>query len=145
MTEATTGCATQQRSSSANITENYWFAVHFIAVCIRPHIHISTLLQLKIAYSVHRDLNVKANNDKSWDYGGGGATPGAAAGLGPPTNGYNPSATASLAADEPPTGELRTRPLPPARCKMYPGFGMQPQRRRVSLPGCDFTMDCGAD
>ena len=38
------------------------------------------MVQLKIAYSVHRDLNVKANNDKSWDYGG--ATPGAAAGPG---------------------------------------------------------------
>ena len=60
------------------------------------------MLQLKIAYSVHRDLNVKANNDKSWDYGGG--TPGASAGPGPPTNGYNPSAGGSLAADEPPTG-----------------------------------------
>ena len=60
------------------------------------------VLQLKIAYSVHRDLNVKANNDKSWDYGG--ATPGAVAGPGPPTNGYNPSAGGSLAADEPPTG-----------------------------------------
>ncbi len=64
----------------------------------------ATVLQLKIAYSVHRDLNVKANNDKSWDYGGG--TPGAAAGPGPPTNGYNPSAGGSLAADEPPTGFL---------------------------------------
>ena len=59
-------------------------------------------MQLKIAYSVHRDLKVKANNDKSWDYGG--ATPGAAAEAGPPTNGYNPSAGGSLATDEPPTG-----------------------------------------
>jgi len=65
---------------------------------------LATMLQLKIAYSVHRDLNVKANNDKSWDYGGG--TPGAAAGPGPPTNGYNPSAGGSLAADDPPTGSL---------------------------------------
>ena len=70
------------------------------------------MLQLKIAYSVHRDLNVKANNDKSWDYGG--ATPGGPAGPGPPTNGYNPSAGGSLAADEPPTGL-------PACCALFNG------------------------
>ena len=29
------------------------------------------ILQLKISFSHHRDLNVKANNDRSWDYTGG--------------------------------------------------------------------------
>ena len=65
------------------------------------------LLQLKIAYSVHRDLNVKANNDKSWDYTGGssgGGTSGAAAG--PSANGYGGSA-AGGPSDEPPTGVER--------------------------------------
>lgn len=29
---------------------------------------LAVLLQLKISFSVHRDLNVKGNNDKSMDY-----------------------------------------------------------------------------
>ncbi len=132
--EATTGCATRRRYSDSlpSTTDVCSVTVHFTSVCIGPDINVFTLLQLKIAYSVHRDLNVKANNDKSWDYGGGGAVPGAAAGPGPPTNGYNPSATASLAADEPPTGVLAARPLPAVQCAAQhdPLFGMLAQWRQ---------------
>ena len=28
------------------------------------------MLQIKLSYSVHRDLNVKANNERGWDWTG---------------------------------------------------------------------------
>jgi hypothetical protein len=47
---------------------------------------------LKISYSVHRDLNVRANNERSWDYtagAGAGPTPAAPAANGAAGDAYS--------------------------------------------------------
>ena len=31
---------------------------------------LTAVLQIKLSYSVHRDLNVKANNERGWDWTG---------------------------------------------------------------------------
>ena len=64
-------------------------------------------MQLKIAYSVHQDLNVKANNDKSWDYIGltpGGASIGGGGAQMQSANGYGAGPHGGANPDEPPTG-----------------------------------------
>lgn len=64
--------------------------------------------RLKIAYSVHRDLNVKANNDKSWDYMGatpGGGGPGPMPGPQSAGNGFDVAPSGPQSDGLPPTGQ----------------------------------------
>ena len=43
--------------------------MHFLSICTRTCcLNPCHALQLKLAYSRHRDLNVKSNNDRSMDY-----------------------------------------------------------------------------
>ena len=98
-----------------------------IAVLVLSSLCVARV-QLKIAYSVHQDLNVKANNDKSWDYIGltpGGASIGGGGQMaGQPSGGSH----AGPHSDEPPTGgpARQLKSTNSARIPNMPGGMNQP-------------------
>ena len=70
---------------------------------------VSSCAQLKMSYSVHRDLNVRANNERGWDWTGSNLAQQV-----PPTNGFDtPGGPNGLqcAPENAPSGRQQIRSL----------------------------------
>ena len=93
-----------------------------------PSIDVELGLQLKLGYSIHHDLSVRSNGERSWDYTtpSTGRQPGAPMSLAPPP-GFGPGPQGGYGGPRPQGGPMGG-----------PG-GPRPQPRWNEIPNCDCT------